>query len=426
MTALREWIRERLAAEAVGKSIADMAADASIITAILLLAIVANFVAKRIILRGIKSIIAKTETQWDDIFMENKVFDRLSHLAPATIVYLLADLAFPSSEALVHGAKQICIAYMLMIVTIVLDGFLDAVLIIYRTFEISKTRPIKAYLQVLKIVMYMLSAILVVSTLTDSSPWALITGLAGLTAVILFVFKDSIMGLVASIQLTTNNMVQVGDWIEMPKFNADGDVLEVSLNTVRVQNWDKTISTIPTYALMSETFRNWRGMSESGGRRIKRAIHIDMNSVKFCDAAMLKRFERIEFIKEHLADKQRVVTEYNSQHEVDTSMSINGRRLTNLGTFRAYVFAYLRNHPKIHNDMTFLVRHLPPGPEGLGIEIYVFSNDQVWANYEAIQADIFDHLLAVLQEFDLRVFQNPAGADFRRLGGPAAVTGSSL
>jgi miniconductance mechanosensitive channel len=236
-----------------------------------------------------------------------------------------------------------------------------------------------------------------------------------MTAVLLLIFKDAILGLVAGIQLTANKMIAVGDWIEMPKYGADGDVLDLTLTTVKVQNWDKTITTIPTYALISDAFKNWRGMQESGGRRIKRSIAIDMNSIKFCDEEMLERFRKIQYISEHIERKRKELQEHNRLLKVDDSSLANGRRLTNVGTFRAYIQAYLKNHPAIHQNMTFLVRQLAPSDHGLPIEIYVFSSDTAWVTYEAIQADIFDHLLAVLPEFDLRVFQSPAGHDFQQL-----------
>ena len=238
--------------------------------------------------------------------------------------------------------------------------------------------------------------------------------MGAMTAILLLVFKDSILGLVASIQLTSNDMVRIGDWIEMPKYGADGDVIDVTLHTVKVQNWDKTITTIPSYALISDSFKNWRGMAESGGRRIKRAIYIDLTSIKFCTSEMLDRFEKFQLITDYIRTRKAEITEYNQEHQVDTSELINGRNLTNVGTFRAYLVAYLHHHPKIHQDLTFLIRHLPPGEQGLPIEIYVFSNDQVWANYEAIQADIFDHIFSVVPMFDLRLFQNPTGADFQQ------------
>jgi len=233
--------------------------------------------------------------------------------------------------------------------------------------------------------------------------------------VLMLIFKDPILGLAAGIQLSANKMVRVGDWIEMPKYGADGDVIDISLTTVKVQNWDKTIITIPTFALVSEGVKNWRGMSESGGRRIKRPIFIDMTSVKFCTQEMIERFSKIQYLSNYVLDKKKELSDFNEQRNIDNTVLVNGRRMTNLGTFRAYLVSYLRDHPKINKNLTFLVRQLDPGPTGLPIEIYVFSSDQVWANYESIQADIFDHILAVIPEFDLRVYQNPTGSDFQNL-----------
>ncbi len=237
-----------------------------------------------------------------------------------------------------------------------------------------------------------------------------------MTAVLLLIFKDSILGLVAGIQISSNDMVRLGDWVEMPKHGADGDVIDISLTTVKIQNFDKTITTIPTYTMVSDSFKNWRGMSQSAGRRIKRNINIDMRSVKFCDESMLERFASFRHISEYIARKKDELTKFNAENGIDDSVLVNGRRMTNLGTFRAYLEGYLRNHPKINKDMTFLVRQLQPTETGLPIEIYVFCSDKIWANYEAIQADIFDHILAVIPEFDLKVFQNPTGADFEKLG----------
>jgi miniconductance mechanosensitive channel len=264
-------------------------------------------------------------------------------------------------------------------------------------------------------VVYFLTAVFIISILLDKTPVYLLSGVGALAAVMMLVFRDSILGFVAGIQLAANKMVSVGDWIEMPKYGADGDVLEVALTTVKVQNWDKTITTIPTYALISESFKNWRGMDESGGRRNKRPVSIDMSSIRFCDEEMLGRFEKIQYISEYIEKKKNELKEFNQSMSVDMASLANGRRMTNIGTFRAYVQSYLQNHPEINQNMTFLIRQLPSTENGLPIEIYVFSRDKVWANYEAIQADIFDHVLAVVPEFDLRVYQNPTGADFRVL-----------
>ncbi len=328
------------------------------------------------------------------------------------VVYLLVPLVLGDISSLVKLLQHGALAYMLIVVILVIDSLINALLEIYQSMEVSKRIPLRWLSQVFKIALYILGTILFLSIVLDRNPGYFLGGLGAMTAVLMLIFKDSILGLVAGIQLSANQMVAVGDWIEMPQFGADGDVLEVALTTVKVRNFDKTITTIPTYSLISSSFKNWRGMSESGGRRIKRSVHIDMTSVKLCNAEMLERFSKIQFIREYIDSKNAELQDHNVSEKVDDGSVVNGRRLTNLGTFRAYVVAYLRNHPQVNQDMTLLVRQLPPTESGLPIEIYVFSADKDWVNYEAIQADIFDHLLAVVPEFDLRVFQNPTGADF--------------
>jgi len=379
--------------------------------AILILAYAANYIAKRFLLAGVSYFVKKTKTNWDDVLLKRKVFTRLSHFAPALIIYGTAYL-FETAQGFI---ERLAMIYMIFAGILVINAFLNAVVDIYRTFEISKQRPIKGYVQIAQIIIFVSLGIIVISTLMNRSPWLLLSGLGAMTAVILLIFKDSILGLVASVQLSGNDMVRLGDWIEMPQYGADGDVIDITLTTVKVQNWDKTITTIPAYSLISDSFKNWRGMSESGGRRIKRAVYIDMNSIKFCTPDMLARFEKYQLLTDYIRTRKDEIAKYNKEHNIDTSELINGRNMTNVGTFRAYIIAYLRNHPKIHQNMTFLIRHLPPSEKGLPIEIYVFSNDQEWANYEAIQADIFDHILSVVPMFDLRVFQNPTGNDFREI-----------
>lgn len=397
--------------QGVGESWAQILCFLLMAAATIILAFVVNYIARKIILAVIRYYVRKSRTRWDDILSERKVFDRLSHIAPALVIYYAA-VAFPVGQ---ESIQRLAIIYIIMIGVLTYDAFLNAIVDIYRTYEISKHKPIKGYIQVIKIITYIFVAVFVVATLLNQSPLVLISGLGAMTAVLLLIFKDSILGLVAGIQLSFNDMIRIGDWIEMPKYGADGDVIDVTLNTVKVQNWDKTISTIPAYALISDSFKNWRGMNESGGRRIKRAVYIDMNSIKFCTEEMLEKFRKIQYISEYIERKKEEVARHNKEHKVDTSVLANGRHLTNIGTFRAYIQAYLKNHPKIHRNMTFLIRHLKPTEYGLPVEIYVFSNDQVWANYESIQADIFDHILAVVPEFELRVFQNPTGHDFRTL-----------
>ncbi len=406
-----ELLREWLVTLGVNVTLAEVIIGAAAVVVVIALSCLADLVAKRLLLGGLRRLIRRTETTWDDILLDRGVFDRLAHIAPALVVYYAARHGLADGSMAAVLITRAAVAYMILVGLLVLDSFLSAVVDIYRTFEVALQKPIKGYVQIVKIALYCLGAVSILCVLFGKNPGFFLGGLGAFTAVIMLIFKDSILGFVAGIQLTRNDMVRIGDWIEMPKYNADGDVIDVSLNTVKVQNWDKTIATIPTYVLMTDSFRNWRGMSESGGRRIKRALYIDMNSIKFCTEQMLDRFAGFELIRDYIDRKKKEVAGYNVEHHVDDSQLVNGRRLTNVGTFRAYVEAYLRNHPKVHQDMTFLIRQLAPTEHGLPLEIYVFSNDQVWAHYEAIQSDIFDHILAVVPQFDLRIFQTPSGMD---------------
>jgi miniconductance mechanosensitive channel len=399
----------------IPRSLATVATHVVLIVLVALLAWVATIVTKRVILIVVQRVIEITTSTWDDVFVERKVFERASHLAPALVIHLLANLAFFGRDDLIQITKGAAMIYMVVVLVTVVDASLGAMQDIYARFDVAKRMPIAGLVQATKIVVYFLGGIFILSIVMGKSPIYFLSGLGALTAVLMLVFKDTILGFVGGIQLSLNNMVRVGDWIEMPAFGADGDVIDISLTSVKVQNWDKTVTTVPTYALVSNSFKNWRGMSESGGRRIKRAFNIDIGSIGFCDEEMLKRLSKIQLLDGYLARKKRDISEHNTTHDIAGGGSINGRSLTNIGTFRAYVVEYLKDNPKLHKDMTFLVRQLPIGDHGLPIEIYVFSNDQVWANYEAIQADIFDHLLAAAPEFGLRIFQNPTGADFRAL-----------
>ncbi len=382
---------------------------------VVIVALIVDFIIRKYVLKALKSLTYKTKTNWDDILLKKKVFNRLSHLVPALIIYSSLGIILKDFEKALLFSKAIIQIYMISMILLAADSFINSLHQIYEESKIAQNRSIKGYIQLIKIVLYFFAIILILSIVLNKKPTALFAGLGAMAAVLLLVFKDTILGFVASIQLSANNMVNIGDWISMPSHGADGDVIEITLNTVKVQNWDKTISTIPTYALVSESFNNWRGMTESGGRRIKRHINIDMRSVKFCTPEMLENFKKIQYIKSFIEKRQKEIADFNKENNVDESIKVNGRRMTNLGTFRFYLKEYLANNPKIHKDMTFLVRHLQPTETGIPIEIYVFSNDQVWANYESIQADIFDHILAVIPEFELRVFQNPTGEDFLNL-----------
>ncbi len=387
---------------------------------VIFLSVLANLVAKRVILSVVRSLVSRSRTDWDDVLVQRRVFTKLSHLAPALVLYTLMPLALEGYDLITSLHISAALLYIILVGVLVIDSFLNAAHDIYGTFEISREVPIKGFLQVLKILLYLVSGIFVLSIILNRTPFYFLSGLGALTAVLMLVFKDTILGLVAGIQLTANRMVAEGDWIEMPRYGADGSILEVTLTTVKVQNWDKTITTVPTCALISESFKNWSGMQESGGRRIKRALYVDMSSIRFCSEEMIKRFSSIQYISEYVEKKRTELAEHNRTAEVDDSSLANGRRMTNIGTFRAYVEAYLKNHPMVSSEMTFIIRQLAPGEHGLPIEIYVFCKDTRWAHYEAAQADIFDHILAVLPEFDLRVFQSPSGSDFQAFTNPAS------
>ncbi len=414
---IEKWIiafHELLVRAGVSEKLAVLIENVTVILVTVGLAILADFIIKKIIINGITRFARKSKNKWDDIFVRRKVFNRLAHLAPAIIVHYAVQYLF-DAPGLVGFLENITQAYMVIIVLLVIDAILNALHEVYIKLPVSQGRNIKGYIQVVKILFYFTAVILLISIFSGQAPKSLIAGLGAMAAVLILVFKDTILGFVASIQLSANTMVNVGDWISMPKFNADGTVTDISLNTVKVQNWDKTIATIPTYALVSEPFNNWKGMEESGGRRIKRSINIDMKSVGFLDKEQIEKFGKYHLLKDYISNKEKEIDAYNTSLNLDVTTVTNGRRMTNLGTFRKYLENYLHNHPKIHDDMTFLVRHLQPTEKGLPLEIYVFSNDQVWANYEAIQADIFDHILAIMPEFGLSVFQNPTGDDFRKL-----------
>jgi miniconductance mechanosensitive channel len=400
MEAMRQWFEQN--------SIQSVLNEIILLAGILVLAWVANFITKKVILRIVSRVVKRSRTQWDDILAGHRVFTMLSHLVPAMFIYYLA------STHLIN-MQLVAVVYMIVVGMLIINAFLNSIVDIYRTYEFARRMPIRGFVQVVKIIAFIAGGIIILGMVVGKNPTSILTGFGAMTAVLMLIFKDVILGFVAGIQISANNMVHLGDWIEMPKYGADGDVIDISLTTVKVQNWDKTISTIPAYSLISDSFKNWRGMSESGGRRIKRAINLDMNTVRFCNPMMLEKFRRIEHLAEYIDAKQREIDAYNAAANIDNTELVNGRHMTNVGTFRAYVIAYLKNHPKINPNMTFLVRQLQPTECGLPIEVYVFSSDTVWANYEAIQADIFDHILAVIPEFGLRVFQNPTGSDFSRL-----------
>ena len=390
-------------------------AQTTLVILVLLLAWFSNALLRNWIIKWLKRFIEKTETRFDNYLIEHHVLEKFSHLAPMLCIYFFAPVIFPASESLNQGIQRFALVYMLIIAALFIGALVEAVLALLDSLESTGDKPLRSYAQVLKILIWLITTVLVLSVVLGRSPWALLGGLGAFTALLMLVFRDSILGFVASIQMTTLDLVREGDWIEMPRYGANGSVIGFSLTTIKVQNWDQTISTIPTYAVISDSFKNWRGMTESGGRRIVRAVYLDMTSIKFLSEDLLSKLKKIKYIQGYLKDKQNDISEWNQKNNIDDSSLANGRNLTNIGTFRAYIDAYLREHPMLDQENTFLVRQLPPGPQGLGIELYVFSKEQRWVYYEGLIADIFDHILAVTHIFELRVFQQPTGYDIQSL-----------
>ena len=400
-------------------------------------AFLADWVTTRIVHGVVRRIAARTRSTWDDRVIERKVFARLAHIVPAVVVYYgigpvlgvtPAEAAAGAEPAVVLAwtlTRRLSAVFVLMAASMAFSAFLDAVNDIYvEAFPESRSRPIKGYLQGLSLLAYLGAGIVAVAILADQSPLVFLSGIGALTAVLMLIFRDTILSLVASIQIMSNDMIRIGDWVSMPQANTDGDVIELALHTVKIQNWDKTISTIPTHKFISESFKNWRGMTESGGRRIKRSLRIDMNSVRFLSDEEVERISRYETLRDYMTEARAKIERYNAaKAKGDPGIIPEIRRLTNLGTFRIYVLHYMKANPSISKEMTLLARQLAPGPQGVPIEIYCFSSDIAWANYEGIQADIFDHLIAILPEFGLRAFQEATGADFAR-GTEKAVAGA--
>jgi len=382
---------------------------------LVLLCLVAHLVVRRWMVRGIERLVLRSKTDWDDVLHEARVFERMAGLVPAVIAWYGIQLVPDVGEAVEIVVGRVAFASILLVAGRVAIAVLTAANELYTRRPENRDHPIKGYVQVLKILVASVTAVLILASLLDRSPLIFLSGLGAMTAVLLLIFRDTILSLVASVQITGNDMVRVGDWIEMPQYGADGDVIDVALHTVKVQNWDKTITTVPTHKLISDPFKNWRFMSLSGGRRVKRALFLDMSTVRFLEPGEIDRFEQFALLGDYVRDKRDEIEAHNAEQGRNPQLNADIRRLTNLGTFRVYIERYLRAHPHIHQEMTLLVRQLNPTPTGIPIEIYCFTNTTNWNAYEAIQADVFDHLLAIAPEFGLRVFQSPTGGDVTRL-----------
>lgn len=364
------------------------------VAGILLLAYVAHWLCRKVVVTTVKKLTSKTQNKWDDYLFNDRVLNDFCHMVPPIVITALIPFAFPNEPMTLAFVLKICWIYITIVVVRLICTFLTSLYTISSEHEKLKERSMKGFYQMMKLIVICVGTIIIISTLIDKDPVKILTGLGASAAILTLVFKDTIMGLVAGVQLTANDMLRPGDWITMPKYGADGSVLEVTLTTVKVQNWDKTISTIPPYALVNDSFQNWRGMRESGGRRVKRSINIDMHTVRFCTPEELETFRKEEWMQ---------------------GFEATGKEEVNLYVFRHYLEHYLRTHPKVNQNLTLMIRQLQPTAEGMPIELYFFSDGTEWIPYERLQAEVFDHLLATVHQFGLKVFQSPTGLDLRYL-----------
>lgn len=413
---ITRYLEDWLINSGISEGSAKIIADYSGFLLVIIFALIVFYITEKIIVRWVHRIAVKSAANWDDAFVARKVFKRLAYLVPALIIQVCLKFIIPEYPVTMVIVMVLIKAYIVSVVVIVINSVLNAFHDIYNSYEISKTRPIKGFVQVAKIFLYIIYGIILITVIfvrTEGFGW--LAGLGAFSAVLILVFKDPILGFVGGIQLATNDMLRIGDWIEMPKYNADGTVVDITITTVKVQNWDKTITTIPTYFLVSDSYKNWRGMQESGARRLRRHILIDLNSIKFCTAEMLERYSKYRYVADYVNHTETELENYNKKNNIDPAIMINGHRQTNIGVFRAYLTAYLKDNPNLHQEFSLMVRQLQPTENGLPLEIYAFSKEQDWEKFEDIQSDIFDHVLAGIRFFDLRLFQGPSGNDFQTL-----------
>ena len=417
MSELQQWINSYLIKWGLVRYSANIWDNLIVLLLVIAVTVGIDYTCRYIFLGLFKRFAKRTRNQWDDLIVERKIINKLMHLIPAILVYIMLPLALPRAEmpTLLGILQMVCSIYIVAVILRFINAALNLLLEIYNRKEAFKNKPLKGFVQIIQVLVFFVGFIIIISILIGKSPATLFAGLGASAAILMLVFKDTILGFVAGIQLSANDMLRPGDWITMTKYGADGTVIEVTLNSIKVRNFDNTITMIPPYALVSDSFQNWRGMQESGGRRVKRSINIDMNSVRFCTPEMLDKFRKISLLTEYIDTKQQELERYNKEHNIDGSIKVNGRRQTNLGVFRAYLVNYLKSNPDVNKDLTCMVRQLQPTEKGIPMELYFFAATTVWIPYEGIQSDVFDHILAVLPEFDLQVFQEVSGSDLRHL-----------
>lgn len=414
---LQNQLLKDLAGFLPGEMQTDYTEEAIALALIFFISGIVHIVIRYWIIKLLHKLDEKTDTEWYAIILKHKLPQRALFIIPLLIIYNGLGLFPEGYSTLTDFVIRIAAATMILVSARVFDAFLSALHTLYLIRPGENQTPIKTYIQLAKVIVYVLSGFFIISSLADKSPWYFLSGIGAIMAIILLLFRDTLLSLVASVQLTNNDLIRVGDWIEMPNFGADGDVIDIALNTVRVQNWDKTITVIPTHKFLDHSFRNWRGMQESGGRRIMRSLNIDISSIRFLGYDEIERLTTSHLLKDYIATKMEDVHSYNAKHLKHSKSTLtNGRWLTNIGTFRAYIIEYLKKHPRSNKNLLMLVRQLEPTERGLPLQVYVFTDTTGWAEYEAIQADIFDHLIAVAPEFGLRIFQQPSGNDFKKWG----------
>lgn len=417
MSELQQWINSFLVKWGLVHESANMWDNLIVLFLIIAITVGIDYTCRYIFLGLFKRFAKRTKNQWDDLIVDRKIINKLMHLIPAILVYVLLPLAIPKEElpSLLGILRMICSIYIVAVLLRFINASLNLLLEIYNRKESFKNKPLKGFVQIIQVIVFFIGFIIIISILIGKSPATLFAGLGASAAILTLVFKDTILGFVAGIQLSANDMLRQGDWITMSKYGADGTVIEVTLNAIKVRNFDNTITTIPPYALVSDAFQNWRGMQDSGARRIKRSINIDMNSVHFCTPEMLDRFRKIALITDYIDGKEEELKKYNEEHNIDASIRVNGRRQTNIGVFRAYLVNYLKSHPNVNQNLTCMVRQLQPTEKGIPMELYFFAATTQWIPYEDIQSDVFDHIMAIVPEFGLQVFQGVAGYDLRHL-----------
>ena len=415
MMSLGGWMNKVLIGWGIDPKFADMFDETIIALLMVGLSIGLDYLCQAIFVGGMKHYTRRSPHQWNTLLMKRRVIHHLIHILPGILIYYLLPMAFVRGKDMLEFSQKVCAVYIIVAVLLTINGLLLVMLDVYNMKDKQKNRPLKGFVQVLQVLLFFIGGIIVVSVLIGKSPMTLFAGLGASAAVLMLVFKDSILGFVAGVQLSANDMLRIGDWIALPGGVANGVVEEITLNTVKIRNWDETISTVPPYTLVNNSFQNWRGMRESGGRRVKRSINIDMTSVRFCTPEMLAKYRKIQLLKDYVEQTEEVIEKYNVENGIDNSILVNGRRQTNLGVFRAYLTAYLKSLPDVNQELTCMVRQLQPTDRGIPIELYFFCALKDWVPYEGVQADVFDHVLAIIPEFDLQVFQSPSGRDFQRV-----------